>query len=86
MSFIKAGEVFASRSLIVGNPAKKIKDVTDEMLDWKKTGTQLYQALPGEMRQHWEPCEPLRAIPVNRPSQEALYQTWNALQTAAKKD
>lgn len=86
LSFIKAGEVFASRSLIVGNPAKKIKDVTDEMLDWKKTGTQLYQALPGEMRQHWEPCEPLRAIPVNRPSQEALYQTWNALQTAAKKD
>lgn len=86
LSFIKAGEVFASRSLIVGNPAKKIKDVTDEMLDWKKTGTQLYQALPGEMRQHWEPCEPLRAIPANRPSQEALYQTWNALQTAAKKD
>jgi phenylacetic acid degradation protein/carnitine operon protein CaiE len=86
LSFIKAGEVFALRSLIVGNPAKKIKDVTDEMLDWKKTGTQLYQALPGEMRQHWEPCEPLRAIPANRPSQEALYQTWNALQTAAKKD
>ena len=86
LSFIKAGEVFASRSLIVGNPAKKIKDVTDEMLDWKKTGTQLYQALPGEMRQHWEPCEPLRVIPANRPSQEALYQTWNALQTAAKKD
>ena len=86
LSFIKAGEVFALRSLIVGNPAKKIKDVTDEMLDWKKTGTQLYQALPGEMRQHWEPCEPLRAKPANRPSQEALYQTWNALQTAAKKD
>jgi len=86
LSFIKAGEVFASRSLIVGNPAKKIKDVTDEMLNWKKMGTQLYQTLPEEMRQYWEPCEPLRAIPANRPSQEALYQTWNALQAAAKKD
>ena len=86
LSFIKAGEVFASRSLIVGNPAKKIKDVTDEMLNWKKMGTQLYQTLPEEMRQYWEPCEPQRAIPANRPSQEALYQTWNALQTAAKKD
>ncbi len=86
LSFIKAGEVFASRSLIVGNPAKKIKDVTDEMLNWKKMGTQLYQTLPEEMRQYWEPCEPQRAIPANRPSQEALYQTWNALQAAAKKD
>ena len=86
LSFIKAGEVFASRSLIVGNPAKKIKDVTDEMLNWKKMGTQLYQNLPEEMRQYWEPCEPQRAIPANRPSQEALYQTWNALQAAAKKD
>jgi phenylacetic acid degradation protein/carnitine operon protein CaiE len=86
LSFVKADEQFASRSLIVGNPAKKIKDVTDEMLEWKKMGTQLYQALPEEMRQHWEPCEPLRAIPANRPSQEALYQTWNDLQAAAKKD
>jgi phenylacetic acid degradation protein len=87
LSFIKAGEVFASRSLIVGNPAKKIKDVTDEMLNWKKMGTQLYQTLPEEMRQYWEPCEPQRAISgANRPSQEALYQTWNALQAAAKKD
>lgn len=86
LSFIKAGEVFASSSLIVGNPAKKIKDVTDEMLNWKKMGTQLYQNLPEEMRQYWEHCEPLRAIPANRPSQEVLYQTWNALQAAAKKD
>jgi phenylacetic acid degradation protein/carnitine operon protein CaiE len=79
LSFIKAGEVFASRSLIVGNPAKKIKDVTDEMLDWKKMGTQLYQTLPEEMRQHWEPCEPLRNIPTNRPLQETLYNTWVSL-------
>ncbi len=76
LSFIKAGEVFALRSLIVGNPAKKIKDVTDEMLDWKKMGTQLYQTLPEEMRQHWEPCEPLRTLPTNRPKQETLYTTW----------
>lgn len=86
LSFVKADEQFASRSLIVGNPAKKIKDVTDEMLEWKKMGTQLYQTLPEEMRQYCEPCEPLREIPANRPSQEALYQTWNDLQAAAKKD
>lgn len=79
LSFIKAGEVFALRSLIVGNPAKKIKDVTDEMLDWKKMGTKLYQTLPEEMRQYWEHCEPLRTIPTNRPSQEKLYGTWDKI-------
>ena len=86
LSFVKADEQFASRSLIVGNPAKKIKDVTDEMLDWKTTGTQLYQALPKEMQEQWEPCQPLRAIPSNQPAQESLYQTWNELKAAAKKD
>ena len=30
LSFIKAESVFESRSLIVGNPAKKIKEVSDE--------------------------------------------------------
>ena len=39
LSFIKAEEVFEPRSLIVGNPAKKIKDVTDEMINWKTEGT-----------------------------------------------
>lgn len=86
LSFVKADEQFASRSLIVGNPAKKIKDVTDEMLEWKTTGTQLYQALPKEMQEQWEPCQPLREIPSNQPAQESLYQTWNELKAAAKKD
>jgi carbonic anhydrase/acetyltransferase-like protein (isoleucine patch superfamily) len=32
LSFIKADEVFAARSLIVGNPAKRIKEVSAEMI------------------------------------------------------
>ncbi len=43
LSFIKANEHFERRSLIVGNPAKKIKDVSDEMMEWKTKGTLLYQ-------------------------------------------
>src|SRR6188508_1569573 len=35
LSFVKADEIFENRSLIVGNPAKKIKEVTDEMVAWK---------------------------------------------------
>lgn len=77
LSFIKADEVFESRSLIVGNPAKKIKEVTDEMIGWKTEGTKLYQQLPKDMLATWSACEPLRAVPENMPSQSANYKTWN---------
>ena len=79
LSLIKEGEVFESRSLIVGNPAKKIKAVSDEMIEWKTKGTQLYQQLPNEMFETFHKCEPLRELPVNRPQQEVLYDTWKKL-------
>jgi len=79
MSFLKAGEHFEARSLIAGNPAKKIKEVSEEMIQWKSKGTQLYQSLPADMKLHWQETEPLREMPANRPPQEILYQTWNGL-------
>src|SRR6188474_3906862 len=48
LCFIKEEEIIPSRSLIVGNPGKIIKQVTDEMLAWKTEGTRLYQQLPAE--------------------------------------
>ncbi|MFN3300740.1 MAG: transferase hexapeptide repeat family protein [Sediminibacterium sp.] len=79
MSFIKADEQYPSRSLIAGNPAKIIKQVSDEMIAWKTKGTQLYQQLPKEMHEHFEACEPLRNIPDDQPQQETLYTIWNSL-------
>ena len=79
LSFVKEGAAFENRSLVVGNPAKKIKEVSDEMLEWKTKGTQLYQLLPQEMQTEWEACEPLRELPANRPAQEKLYENWNKL-------
>ncbi|MBS1753627.1 MAG: transferase hexapeptide repeat family protein [Ferruginibacter sp.] len=77
LSFIKADEVFEKRSLIVGNPAKKIRDVTDEMIHWKTEGTKLYQQLPKQMFESCSPCEPLIEMPSNRPAQSAIYKAWN---------
>ncbi len=77
LSFIKADEIFESRSLIVGNPAKKIKEVTDEMIRWKTEGTSLYQQLPKQLSETWKECEPLREIPADRKLQPASYKTWN---------
>lgn len=76
LSFIKAGEKIPARSLVAGNPARIIKQVSDEMINWKTEGTALYQALPKEMREHWQSCEPLTEIPADRPNQEALFKTW----------
>lgn len=76
LSFIKADEYFESRSLIAGNPAKKIKEVSDEMIGWKTEGTKLYQALPKEMIEGWKECEPLREVEKDRPVQEEFYKTW----------
>ncbi len=84
LSFVKAKEVFEKRSLIVGNPAKKIKEVSDEMIVWKTKGTQLYQQLSQEMKNHWGAVEPLTELPLNRPKQESLFQTWEDLKN--KKD
>jgi phenylacetic acid degradation protein len=65
----------------VGNPARKIKDVSDEMMEWKTAGTALYQALPAEMHADWQACEPLNLLDEDRPSQDVLYQTWKSIST-----
>lgn len=59
LSLVRAGEKIPGRSMVVGNPAKIIKTVSDEMIRWKTEGTALYQALPGEMQASWGVCEPL---------------------------
>ena len=77
LTFIKADEIIPARSVVVGNPAKIVKQVSDEMLAWKTAGTDLYQQLPFDMKQGWKECEPLREIPENRSIQNADYKPWN---------
>lgn len=79
LSFLKADEQFEPRSLIVGNPAKKIKEVTDEMIAWKTAGTALYQSLPKEMEETWQACEPLREVPEKKQEQGSIYNTYKKL-------
>lgn len=75
MAFVKAKTVIPSRSLVVGNPAKVIKQVSDEMIAWKTKGTQLYQQLPADCHESLSEVEPLREVPKDRPKQEAFYDT-----------
>lgn len=79
LSFIAAKSEIPNRSLLVGNPAKIIKQVSDEMIAWKTKGTALYQALPKECYDTLKECEPLREVEPDRPKQEAMYTTWNKI-------
>ena len=75
MAFVKAETVFQKRKLIVGNPATAIKDVSQEMIDWKTAGTALYQQLPADCQDSLKAVEPLRKLPADRPVQEDFYKT-----------
>lgn len=77
LCFVPEGMQIPERKIVVGNPAKIIKDITDEMIDWKTQGTKLYQQLPDDLYKTLKPCEPLREIPADRVVQEANYNTWN---------
>lgn len=76
LAFVPEGMEIPDRKIVVGNPAKIIKDVSDEMLEWKTEGTRLYQQLPAELHRTLKPCEPLTAVEPDRPSQEQVYMNW----------
>ncbi|GAA4743400.1 transferase hexapeptide repeat family protein [Flavisolibacter ginsenosidimutans] len=59
LCFIRQGEKIPPRSLVVGNPHKIIKHVSDEMMRWKTEGTKLYQQLPKQCFDTLQLCEPL---------------------------
>ena len=58
-SLVRDGSLVPARSLLAGNPARLIKQVSDEMLQWKTEGTAIYQDLPRDMQENWKACDPL---------------------------
>ena len=83
LTLIKADTVIPARSVVVGNPAKIVKQATDEMINWKTEGTMLYRQLPHQMMEGWKICEPLREVneqhtkQVSKETGDARFKTWN---------
>ncbi|MFM7814182.1 MAG: transferase hexapeptide repeat family protein [Flavobacteriales bacterium] len=77
LTLVLADTIVPDRKIIVGNPGRIIKDVTDEMLNWKTEGTAIYQKLPALCHQSMRPCEPLDQIPEDRNRPMVDYRTWN---------
>ncbi|HHJ49771.1 MAG TPA: transferase hexapeptide repeat family protein [Phaeodactylibacter sp.] len=82
-SVVKTAEQIPPRSLVVGNPARIVKEVSDEMLKWKTKGTELYQQLARDCHTDLQACEPLSAMPEDRPEPEelygGLYEVWKVI-------
>jgi phenylacetic acid degradation protein len=76
LCFVPAGMIVEERKIAVGNPARIVKDASDEMISWKTEGTRLYQQLPEACRKTLVPCEPLREIPSDRQPQVSGYKPW----------
>lgn len=78
LTLIKEGEKIPPRSLVVGNPSKIIRQVSDEMLAWKTEGTKLYQGLPAEMRESWKPADSVEEKPQEIKPQTESYKSWKS--------
>ena len=76
LCFIKEGVKIPPRSLVVGNPARIIKALSDEMIDWKSKGTELYQKLARESKSVIKECIPLNEKPEFYPSPTGDYISW----------
>jgi phenylacetic acid degradation protein/carnitine operon protein CaiE len=86
LCFVPEGMTVPDRKIVVGNPAKIIKDVTDEMIAWKTEGTQLYQALPKDCHDSLRPCEPLASAKDRVASTNYLnYESWKRTKSDGKK-
>lgn len=76
LTFVPEGMEIPKQKVVVGNPAKIVKDVSDEMIKWKTEGTKLYQQLPKDLYNTLKECKPLREEPEDRPGQSVKYETW----------
>jgi phenylacetic acid degradation protein len=65
-ALVKANEIVPPRSMMAGIPAKRIREVTDKDLEWKRLATIDYKRLPPLYHQSLKPADPLKAVEANR--------------------
>lgn len=66
-SFVRAGFIVPRRTLVLGAPARIVRDLKPEELAWKVTGTREYQQLAARCLASLKECQPLTAPEANRP-------------------
>jgi phenylacetic acid degradation protein len=67
-SFVRAGFIVPPRTLVMGAPARVIRELTAEELAWKAVGTREYQDLTVRCLASLHECPPLTEVPAGRES------------------
>ncbi len=67
-AFVPAGMRVTEKTLVAGVPARVIRQLTDDEVDWKLTGTETYQDLTRRCLASLKEVNPLAQVEVNRPS------------------
>jgi phenylacetic acid degradation protein len=65
-SFVRAGFVVPRRTLVTGAPAREVRKLSDEEVEWKARGTQEYHELAVRCLASLQECKPLTAVPAGR--------------------
>ncbi len=67
-SFLRAGYVVPPRTLVLGSPARVIRELSAEEIEWKARGTREYQQLTERCLRTLQECEPLTQVEASRPT------------------
>lgn len=65
-ALVTAGTQIPERSMVLGAPAKVVRELDDETVAWKRNGTHVYQELAVRSRQTLVRVEPLAAVDEGR--------------------
>jgi len=65
-AFVKAGMVVPPRSLAVGTPAKVVRELSEQEIAWKRSGTRSYQQLTRRSLASLREVPPLAAVEPGR--------------------
>jgi phenylacetic acid degradation protein len=65
-AYLKAGTIIPPRSLVVGVPAKVVRELSDQEIAWKKEATAVYQALAQRSIESMRATEALTTVEPHR--------------------
>jgi phenylacetic acid degradation protein len=72
MSFVRAGFLAPPRMLIMGAPARIVRELKESEIGWKANGTRQYQELARRSLTGLRECQPLNAIEADRPAAKPI--------------
>lgn len=67
MAFLPEGTIIPPRSLALGIPARTVRELSDQEIEWKRSGTLEYQELAVRSLASQRPVEPLTKPQTDRP-------------------